>query len=197
METPDDSVIVLDARAMRGIAHPLRVRLLAELRMSGPSTATRLGVRLGQSSGATSYHLRQLAAYGFVEEEQREGGRERWWRAVHRSTRLRMAELDRETAELAGGWLRQVVAFNAEQAVRALDELPTLPASWRGAAAFMDVGLRLDPSEAQQLKDEITAVLERYRRDLPDATVDAPADAAPVMAIFQVFRQAASGPEQS
>jgi DNA-binding transcriptional ArsR family regulator len=196
METPDQSEIVLDARAMRGIAHPLRVRLLGELRMHGPSTATRLGERLGQSSGATSYHLRQLAAYGFVEEEQREGGRERWWRAVHRATRLRMAELDSETSELASGWLRHVVAFDAEQAVHALDELPTLPAGWHGATAFMDVILRLDPREAQQLKDEITAVLGRYRRDEPGTTVDAPADTAPMMAVFQLFRQAGAGPEQ-
>jgi DNA-binding transcriptional ArsR family regulator len=196
METPDQTEIVLDARAMRGIAHPLRVRLLGALRMHGPSTATRLGERLGQSSGATSYHLRQLAAYGFVEEEQRGGGRERWWRAVHRATRVRMAELDAETAELTSGWLRHVVAFDAEHAIRAVDELPTMPAPWRGATAFTDTVLRLDPREAQQLKDEIMAVLGRYRRDRPDATVDAPAGAAPMMAIFQLFRQADGGPEQ-
>lgn len=196
METPTEREIILDARAMRGIAHPLRVRLLSELRLHGPSTATRLAERLGQSSGATSYHLRQLAAYGFVEEEHRSGGRERWWRAVHRSTRLRMAELDRETAELAGGWLRQVVAFNAEQAFRALDELPTVPAQWYGATNFTDVVLRLDPQEAQQLKDEIAAVLDRYRRDLPDSQAHAPAGTAPMVAIFQLFRQADARPEQ-
>jgi len=196
METPGDREIVLDARAMRGIAHPLRVRLLGELRLYGPSTATRLGERLGQSSGATSYHLRQLAAYGFVEEEPRAGGRERWWRAVHRSTRVRMAELDGETAELASGWLRHVVAFNADHAIRAVDELPTLPAQWRGASAFTDAVLRLDPREAQQLKDEIMAVVAKYRQDRPDATVDAPADAAPMMAIFQLFRQPDGAPAQ-
>ncbi|MBW8766480.1 MAG: helix-turn-helix transcriptional regulator, partial [Geodermatophilales bacterium] len=62
--------------------------LLAALRMDGPSTATHLAERLGESSGSTSYHLRQLAAFGFVEEVPGEGdGRERWWRARHRSTR--------------------------------------------------------------------------------------------------------------
>lgn len=196
MATPDDSEIVLDARAMRGIAHPLRVRLLAELRMHGPSTATRLGERLGQSSGATSYHLRQLAAYGFVEEVPRDGGRERWWRAVHRSTRVRMAELDPETAELTSGWLHHVIGFNAEQAMRAADELPTLPAPWRGAAAFSDVMLRLDPHEAEQLKREVLAVIAKYRQDRPEASVDAPAEAAPMMAVFQLFRRAGGAPDQ-
>jgi DNA-binding transcriptional ArsR family regulator len=61
----------LRAEMLRGIAHPLRVRLLDLLREDGPSTATRLAERTGQSSGATSYHLRQLAAYGFVVEEAR------------------------------------------------------------------------------------------------------------------------------
>jgi len=197
METPDESVIVLDARAMRGIAHPLRVRLLGELRLHGPSTATRLGERLGQSSGATSYHLRQLAAYGFVEEELRAGGRERWWRAAHRMTRVRLADLDAETAELAGGWLRQVVAFDAERAVRAIDELPLLPAPWQGATAFVDVLFRLNAEEAQRLKDEIVAVLAKYRLDRPDAPVDAPADAAPMMAIFQLFRRSDGAREET
>ncbi|HEY8471575.1 MAG TPA: helix-turn-helix domain-containing protein [Natronosporangium sp.] len=197
MTTPEDREIVLDARAMRGIAHPLRVRLLAELRMHGPSTATRLGQRLGQSSGATSYHLRQLAAYGFVEEVPRDGGRERWWRAIHRSTRVRIAELDPETAELTGGWLRHVVEFNAEQALRAVDEFPALPAQWRGATAFMDTVLRLEPAEAERLKGEVMALLNSYRQNRPEAIADAPAGAAPVMAVFQLFRRADADPDDA
>jgi DNA-binding transcriptional ArsR family regulator len=51
----------LDARNLRGLAHPVRVRMLGLLRTEGPSTATLLGERLGLSSAATSYHLRQLA----------------------------------------------------------------------------------------------------------------------------------------
>lgn len=71
----------VDAQALRGLAHPLRARLLDELRMNGPATATLLGQRLGESSGSTSYHLRQLSRYGFIENEPgRAGGRERWWR---------------------------------------------------------------------------------------------------------------------
>lgn len=79
---------------MRALAHPLRGRLLGLLRLDGPSTATLLGQRVGESSGATSYHLRQLAVHGFVEDVEGAGrGRERWWRAVHRSTLWHTAEL--------------------------------------------------------------------------------------------------------
>ena len=50
--------------------------------------------RLGESSGSTSYHLRRLAAFGFVEEVPGQSpGRERWWRALHRSTRWQAAEI--------------------------------------------------------------------------------------------------------
>ena len=69
-----------NVRAVRALAHPLRLRLLDELRFGGPATATLLAHRVGESSGATSYHLRQLARHGYVEEAEPRGGRERWWR---------------------------------------------------------------------------------------------------------------------
>src|SRR4029078_2960721 len=79
--------VLLDARNLRGLAHPLRLRLLGALREGGPSTATLLAARLGESSAATIYPLRQLEAYGFVVEQAGRGrGRERWWRSAHRST---------------------------------------------------------------------------------------------------------------
>jgi helix-turn-helix protein len=85
--------LVLEPRMLRGLAHPLRIRLRAELVEHGPATATQLAARVGQSSGATSYHLRQLAAYGFVTDEPGRGnGRERYWRATHRMLSFDMPE---------------------------------------------------------------------------------------------------------
>jgi DNA-binding transcriptional ArsR family regulator len=72
--------LVLDVTAVRALAHPLRLRLLDLLRFDGPATATMLAGRVEESSGSTSYHLRQLARHGFIEEvAKRDGGRERWW----------------------------------------------------------------------------------------------------------------------
>jgi DNA-binding transcriptional ArsR family regulator len=80
---------VLDTSSLQGLAHPLRVRLLDELSLHGSATATGLAARLGESSGATSYHLRQLEKFGFVEEDSERGsGRERWWRRVPGSVTL-------------------------------------------------------------------------------------------------------------
>lgn len=71
----------VDTTALRGLAHPLRGRILDQLQHRGPATATILGERLGESSGSTSYHLRQLARYGFIETVPgKNGGRGRWWR---------------------------------------------------------------------------------------------------------------------
>src|SRR4030095_2278376 len=85
MTTPPLTVKVLDGDALKALAHPLRMRLLAGLRYHGRATATMLGERLGESSGSTSYHLRVLAEHGFIEEVPghaggRGRGRERWWR---------------------------------------------------------------------------------------------------------------------
>src|SRR6478609_3560973 len=51
---------------LRALAHPTRLTMLGMLRIDGPATATSLATRLGINTGQTSYHLRQLAHYGFV-----------------------------------------------------------------------------------------------------------------------------------
>lgn len=77
-ETRD--IRLIDPAALKALAHPLRVQILDELSLYGPATATGLAGSLRESSGATSYHLRQLAKHLFVREVDGRGtGRERWW----------------------------------------------------------------------------------------------------------------------
>jgi DNA-binding transcriptional ArsR family regulator len=190
------SAITPDARSLRGLAHPLRVHLLGLLRAEGPSTATRLAQRLGLASGATSYHLRQLATHGFiVEEAERGAGRERWWRATHRSTNLPVGD-DPETAEAADGFLRGLVAFWAEQMNRALDERPALSRQWREASSFSDQLLRLTPEELHRLRGELRGVLARYRLDDASTAGSAPAGSESVVLQLQVFPRPGVLPEQ-
>ncbi len=163
---PGPSIDVRDPHALRALAHPLRGTLLGLLRFEGPSTATRLGQRLGESSGATSYHLRQLAAFGFVEEVAGEGTtRERWWRALHRSTRWETQDFLDESAgrevveELSYRQLTQqsrMLAAHAEQR-EDLDD------AWRTAVSLNDWAIRLSPAKARELADELNAVLARWR----------------------------------
>ena len=73
-----DHVITTDS--LKSLAHPLRVRIYDELSAYGPLTASGLAERLGESSGSTSYHLRQLERTGLIREDTTRGkGRERWW----------------------------------------------------------------------------------------------------------------------
>jgi DNA-binding transcriptional ArsR family regulator len=155
---------------LRGLVHPVRIRLLQLLQDDGPATATGLATRIGQSSGVTSYHLRLLARHGFVVEDTERGtGRDRWWRAAHRSMSFtfRMPDDpgDDQTIEQAEQFLRMAVDAQHERTVRYLDtvaarsaELPTLP--WQ----LGDFAIRLSHDEARALSADITALVTRYRR---------------------------------
>jgi predicted ArsR family transcriptional regulator len=162
------SDVVLDSRSLRGIAHPLRVELLRRLREDGPSTASRLAEKVNTSSGATSYHLRQLALYGFIVEDETPTGsarqpRERWWRAAHRSTQFDTSAVVGDPADEASAevYLRSVVQAYARRMVVALEEGPSLP-EWRDTGTFSDWSFVLDPSRTTELLDEMAAVLQRY-----------------------------------
>lgn len=82
-------VRTIDLESLKALAHPLRVQIFDVLSTYGEFTASGLAERLGESSGATSYHLRQLEKHGFVREVDGRGvGRERWWERVPESVTL-------------------------------------------------------------------------------------------------------------
>ncbi len=167
------SIDVTDPRALRALAHPLRGKLLAHLRTYGPSTATRLGEQLGESSGSTSYHLRQLAAHGFVEELADEGnGRDRWWRARHRSTHFDTATFADDPAgrEAVDELLLRQIGQQQRLLSNYLAERDDLGEEWRTSASINDWGLRLSPAAVRELAEELNAVIARWRdtREEPD-----------------------------
>ncbi|MFJ9443600.1 ArsR/SmtB family transcription factor [Kitasatospora sp. NPDC101235] len=161
----DDPHVAITAKNMRAMAHPVRMQLVGLLRKHGPSTATRLAAQLGLNSGATSYHLRQLAAAGFVEEDEERGNaRERWWRSAHRMTVWTGDDMADEEPETAAGFLRSVLAAHTLAAQRTLDAFETMPRDWRRVTDLSDQGLQLTPAEAEQLTGELFEVIRRYRR---------------------------------
>src|SRR6188768_684937 len=108
MSNSNPSMLHLDSKAIRVLAHPLRSRLLTLLRAHGPATATDLARQLDTNTGATSYHLRKLASVGLVEETEDGRGRERWWRASTASHEWRERDLAGDPdAEAASDWLRR------------------------------------------------------------------------------------------
>lgn len=185
-----DPTIHLDARNLRGIAHPVRVRMLALLRTDGPATSTTLARRLGLNTGATSYHLRQLAAHGFIVEDTARGtARERWWRSAHEGTTYDRRALDADEEGLGWAYMRAVAELYADTMMRAVDEAHSWPEAWRDASTFSDHFLLLAPDELRRLKEEVTELIANYRRASADpaARLDAPASAAPVAFQIQAF----------
>jgi DNA-binding transcriptional ArsR family regulator len=158
----------LDARMLRALAHPLRMRMLELLQADGPATATGLGKRVGESSGTTSWHLRLLAEAGLVEEDTDRGNkRERWWRSAQRSTRMRAADFI-DDPDLAGPldiYLRSSVEQRYQAESRFVSELPRWMDQWHDKAVFTDARLSLTPEEAAAMSAEVDAVIDRYRRD--------------------------------
>ena len=80
---------ITDLETLKALAHPRRQRILQHLGLHGPATSAMLARELGLNTGATSYHLRELAKHGFVEDvPELAQGRERWWRAPVRDLRI-------------------------------------------------------------------------------------------------------------
>jgi predicted ArsR family transcriptional regulator len=154
----DQSTIVPTPRQLRALTHPVRLRMLGMLRIDGPSTATSLAQRLRLNTGATSYHLRQLAEHGFIEDDPERGtGRERWWRAAATSTRLQGPHPDAE--QEIDAYLQAVVVVYAEQLQRAMEERPLLPEPWRQASTFSDWQHRLTPRRAREVVETLDRLL--------------------------------------
>ncbi|MFK4148490.1 ArsR/SmtB family transcription factor [Streptomyces sp. NPDC004065] len=185
---PEADSVVLDAKGLRALAHPVRVQLVGLLRKYGPSTATRLAERLGVNSGTASYHLRQLGAAGFVAEDTERGNaRERWWRSVHRTTELSDHELADREPEAVLAYLQSVAAAYTVRLQQAISELQTMPREWRGGFDMSDWALRLTPEETAALRRELRDVISRYRRDTPEEAASAPEGALRVGVITQLL----------
>lgn len=60
---------VHDPTVLRAIAHPTRNRILGELGAAGPMRAADIARELGIPANRASFHLRQLAKYGLIEED--------------------------------------------------------------------------------------------------------------------------------
>jgi DNA-binding transcriptional ArsR family regulator len=162
-----------DVAALRAFVHPLRLRLLGLLRTDGPGTASELARRVGESSGSTSYHLRQLARFGFVEDDpEQPGGRQRRWRATASGTHIDAAAFagDPEAFEI-------VVRLTRWQLARFSDDVSAFAAAandwgraWLDAATSHDSNMRLDPDRLARLTREVRDVIVRHRDETAGAT---------------------------
>lgn len=165
-DVPVRDVRHLDPRSLRGLAHPLRMRLLTALRHHGPATASQLADRLGESSGATSYHLRQLASHGFVADDPERGkGRERWWQAADKAVMLDdTLHLD-PSPEVRGAlntFMHEVASIHGQEVSTWLGTMHDWPKAWATKADLSDFTLRLTPELLAELDGRVHDLIASY-----------------------------------
>jgi DNA-binding transcriptional ArsR family regulator len=180
MSIENDPRQVSDARALRALAHPVRIALLEALTLEGPKTATEVGVLIGESPTTCSFHLRQLARYGLVEEAGGGKGRARPWRASSSGFTFASTH-DEAEGDIAANALASLL--RERQLGRYREWLATrsaYPRRWRDAATNSEYLCYLTVAELEELNAELGELLgTRIGERLRDRT-GRPPDAVPV-----------------
>ena len=148
----------LDMESLKALAHPLRVQILDTLSTYGQFTASGLAERLGESSGATSYHLRQLERHGFVREVEGKGtGRERWWERMPGAINLNAADMEHTPATLAAS--KTLVRQWSRTRTELLDDFQErgfelLTKEWMEGSVVSTVNLRLTAEQLREISQK-------------------------------------------
>ena len=153
-----------DPRMLRGIAHPMRNRILEEMSAGGPMRAADVAERLSIPANQASFHLRQLAKYGLVEEapELARDGRDRVWRAAHESgLSVNLEDLAKEEGGKAAVTVfRRQWTADAHAAIDRADR----PAKQKDSIVAVSThAVRLSKAEAQELAGEINDLVDEWR----------------------------------
>lgn len=166
---PDDRV--LDAGALRALAHPLRVRIYDILSQYGPQTASSLAERLGESSGSTSYHLRALAKHDLIREvADRGSARERWWERPVGGVSFANPEAMKTPSGKAATQIvmSEFFRLRQEQLMDFINHgVAEADGSWEDGSMISTATARLTPAQAKELNLKIMALIDeavdRYR----------------------------------
>jgi hypothetical protein len=158
-----------DPRAMRALAHPVRLALMDALSMDGELTATQAAQIVGESPASCSFHFRQLAKYGFVEETGGGTGRQRPWRLKTLAITLSVEAASETRAAVAR---HDLLAMFQEQAIARLRNWMAtqslFPKRWREAYQAKRAIWWVTPDELEQLGKEMQALVLRYSARVED-----------------------------
>ncbi|WP_374009948.1 ArsR/SmtB family transcription factor [Leifsonia sp. LS-T14] len=174
---PEKRATVTDPRALRALAHPLRLALLDHLMSFGPRTASECAAVVGSTPSNCSYHLRALGKVGLVETVDAQDGRERPWRSTN--TGLSFGRSDDPEFALGSDTVERALAdrqVDDEGALvhRAIAQRDDQPVEWRDASMLNGYALKLTPAELRELGERLDALIRPYialtRADPPEGS---------------------------
>ena len=184
-----DEIRVNDPSTLRALAHPLRLKIIGELRTRGPMTVGHLATALAAAPGSISYHLATLATHGFVSPAPglARDARERWWRATADTTHYDPAEMQADDDQREASWAfrRTIVQSYEAELLDQLDREAGDAPEWIEAATLGDTVSWLTASEAAELRREVEALAAHWSRRGHDRRDDA--DVRPVRFIYASF----------
>lgn len=152
-----------DPRVLRAMAHPFRLRLLDLIVRRGTLTSAEAAEATGENTGSCSFHLRQLAKYGFIEPAESRDGRERRWKRVEGGERI-PDKLPPEATRAASEAMKVILDRSFAEIVSWLDSLDELPRQWQRGAVADEELLFLTAAELRELSREVVALLARHRK---------------------------------
>jgi hypothetical protein len=175
-----------DPRAMRALTHPVRLAILEALGLEGQLTATGAGELIGESPTTCSFHLRQLAKYGFVEEAGGGAGRLRPWRLTRVGMRFSDVHDDPETTIAAPGLDRVLRERYFARLQTFYDTRDGYPTRWQDVTGGSEFILHVTPDELREVNREVAAVLKRHQRRIADSGQQ-PDDSLPVEVLLFAY----------
>jgi predicted ArsR family transcriptional regulator len=147
---------------LRALSHPVRLALLDALR-DGPLTATQAGAVIGESATTCSFHLRQLAHYGFVEEAGGGTGRARPWRLLVTGWSAPPRPDDPEFSRAARALDHVLLTRHVDRMRTFIDTVQSYPTRWQRAASAGASALRLTAAELTELNRAHQALIAEFR----------------------------------
>jgi hypothetical protein len=166
------------------MAHPFRLHLLDLIVRRGTLTSAEAAAATGESTASCSFHLRQLAKYGFIEPAEPRDGRERPWKRAEGGERI-PDRIEPDAARAASEAMKVVLDRALLELVAWLDHYQELPEEWSGAVLDEEL-LYLTPDELRELSNDVVDLLARYRMRTTDPATR-PEDSRPIRALAALF----------
>ncbi|MGA2968510.1 MAG: helix-turn-helix domain-containing protein [Acidimicrobiales bacterium] len=175
-----------DPKTLRALTHPVRLALLEVLTLEGPLTATEAGELIGESSTTCSFHFRQLAKYGFVEEAGHGPGRQRPWKLVHIGMSFSDVNDDPEMTIAAKSLEKMMIDRAFGRLQNFYNTRASYPTAWQKNSGSYENILHVTVEELKQVEQECSAIFTRFRDRLADPTLR-PHDSLPVEVLLFGF----------